>query len=87
MADNSGQNYLSQITQATGGINYWEGVGNPVSTTPFLQQFQHSIAESYIATFNAPVGNAPQRDLVRIKFTAAKTKLHAPDKVRPGNTE
>ena len=86
-ADSSGQNYLSQITQATGGVNLWEGVGNPVSTAPFLSKFQSALAETYIATFNAPLGNNPQRDLVRVKFTAAKTKLHAPEKVRPGNVE
>ena len=86
-ADNSGQNYLSQITQSTGGVNLWEGVGNPVSTLPFLRQFQGAIAETYIATFNAPVGRDPARDLVRVKFTAAKAKLHAPEKVRPGNVE
>jgi len=87
MADNSGQNYLSQITQATGGVNYWEGVGNPVSTAPFLRNFQAAINETYIATFLAPAGNNPSRDLVRIKFTAPKAKLLAPSKVRPGNTE
>ena len=33
-------------------------------------------------------GNAVyERDLVRVKFTAAKTKLHAPEQVRPGNVE
>jgi hypothetical protein len=83
----SGQDYLNQIAQATGGVNLWQGVGNPVSTAPFLQQFQHAIAETYIATFNAPPGNNPERDLVRVKFTAAKTKLHAPEQVRPGNVE
>jgi hypothetical protein len=86
-ADSSGQNYLSQITQATGGVNLWEGVGNPVSTAPFLSKFQSAIAETYIATFNAPLGNNPPRDLVRVKFTAAKTKLRAPEQVRPGTVE
>jgi hypothetical protein len=80
--------FLSQITQGTGGTNYFEGGnGNPVSTAPFLQQFQRSIAQTYIATFNAPAINNPQHDLVRVKFTAAKTKLHAPEAVRPGNVE
>jgi hypothetical protein len=83
----SGQDYLNQIAQATGGVNLWQGVGNPVSTAPFLQQFQRAIAETYIATFNAPLGNNPERDLVRVKFTAAKVKLHAPEKVFPGNVE
>ena len=86
MTDSSGQDYLSQITQATGGVNLWEGVGNPVSTAPFLA-VSGALAETYIATFNAPLGNNPERDLVRVKFTAAKTKLHAPEKVRPGNVE
>jgi hypothetical protein len=85
--NNSGQNYLNQIAQATGGVNLWQGLGDPVSTAPFLQQFQHAIAETYIATFNAPLGNNPARDLVRVKFTAVKTKLYAPDLVRPGNVE
>jgi len=87
-ADNSGQNYLSQITQGTGGISYWEGVGNPVSMAPFLHQFQGAIAETYIATFIAPAGKNPQRDLVHVKITSAtKTKLRTPQQVRPGNQE
>jgi hypothetical protein len=85
--NNSGQNYLSQLTAGTGGIDLWEGVGNPVSTAPFLSKFQSALAETYIATFNAPLGNNPAHDLVRVKFTAAKTKLRAPEQVRPGNQE
>jgi hypothetical protein len=85
--NSSGQGYLSQIAQGTGGINYWEGIGNPVSTEPFLRLFQGAIAETYIATFNAPAGKDPERDLVRVKFSAANTKLHAPEKVRPGTVE
>jgi hypothetical protein len=82
MADNSGQNYLSQITQATGGINYWEGVGSPVSSRPFLQQFQHSIAESYIATFNAPaMGNDPG-GLVYVKFDVVKPPKPPKSKIK-----
>jgi hypothetical protein len=54
---------------------------------PFLELFQHAIAETYIATFIAPAGKDPQRDMVRVKFSAPKTKLHAPEAVRPGNQE
>jgi hypothetical protein len=86
-ADNSGQNYLAQVTQGTGGISLWEGLGNPVSMAPFLGQFQNAIAETYVATFLAPVGRNPQKDMVRLKFSAPKTKLHAPEEVRPGNVE
>lgn len=84
-ANFSGQSYLQQLTEGTGGTNYWEGVGNPVSTAPFLSQFQHAVAETYVATFNAPAGK--DRDLVRVKFSAPGAKLHAPEMVRPGNQE
>jgi hypothetical protein len=48
--------------------------------------FQHAVAETYIATFSAPASSNPQ-NMVRIKFSAAKTKLRAPEQVRPGNQE
>jgi hypothetical protein len=86
-ADNSGQSYLAQLTQATGGVSYWEGVGNPVSMAPFLKMFQAAIAETYVATFNAPLGKDPTRDMVHVNFSAAKVKLHTPNYVRPGNVE
>jgi len=80
--------YLSEITQGTGGTNYYEGgAGNPTSTAPFLQQFQRSIALTYIATFNAPPVNYPQHDLIGVKFSAPNTKLRATEKVRAGNVE
>lgn len=87
MTNSSGQDYLNQVTQSTGGVNYWQGIGNPVSTAPFLAMFRHAIAETYVATFLAPAGNNPERDLVRIKFTAARTRLRAPERVLPGNRE
>jgi hypothetical protein len=86
-ADNSGQSYLAQLTEATGGVNYWEGVGNPVSLAPFLKQFQQSLAETYVAGFAAPAGHDPQRDLVHVKISAPHAKLHAPSQVLPGNRE
>jgi len=86
-ADNSGQNYLQQLTQATGGTSFWEGSGNPVSMAPFLGMFQHAIAETYVATFPAPASGNPQKDLLRVKITAPNTKLRAPEEVRAGNQE
>jgi hypothetical protein len=86
-ANNSGQSYLAQLAGGTGGVSYWEGIGNPPSTAPFLAQFQHALAETYIATFLAPTGKNPQRDLVRVKFSAPAAKLHAPEMVLPGNQE
>ena len=78
----SGQSYLSQVSQATGGTAYFQGLGNPVSMKPFLSQFTKAISESYIASFAAPSG----KDLVQLKLSTKlpRTKLQAPAEVRPG---
>ncbi|GGA62199.1 hypothetical protein GCM10011507_12150 [Edaphobacter acidisoli] len=80
----SGQSYLQQVADATGGTSFYQGSLSPVSLTPFLDQFKKAVSESYVATFTAS-GN---KDLVRInvKTNLAKTKLRAPQLVRPGNT-
>ena len=84
----SGQSYLSQIAQGTGGTPYFEGMGSPVSLAPFLANFQRAISETYIATFSARSVKNPEKELLHLKLTSAtKTKLHAPEEVRPGNQE
>ena len=81
----SGQSYLSQVAEGTGGRAYYQGVGNPVSLQPYLVNFQRDVAESYIATFNATAG----RDLlqVRVKSTVPHLKLRATQQVLAGNVE
>jgi hypothetical protein len=80
----SGQSYLAQLADGTGGRSYWQGNGNPVSTEPYLEQFSKDISETYVATFPA-VG----KDLidVRIKTTVPKLKVRAARLVRAGNIE
>jgi len=77
----SGQNYLTALAEGTGGRAYYQGLGNPVSLTPFLKQFTDSIAESYVVSYDA----AGSR-LVDLSFstTIPKTKLRAPKLVLPG---
>jgi hypothetical protein len=77
----SGQSYLAQVADATGGTAYFEGNSNPVSLLPFFKQFEKAISETYVATFDAS-----GRDLVRIKASTdlPKTHLRTADQVRPG---
>lgn len=79
----SGQSYLSQVAEGTGGRAYFEGVGNPVSMAPFLDEFRKAIAETYVASFDAP-GN---KELVPLKVSTNlhSAKLRAPEQVHPGN--
>ena len=80
----SGQSYLSQVAEGTGGKSYYQGSGNPVSLQPYLEQFQHDIAETYVAGFNAE-----GRGLVgvRVRSNIPKLKVRSALQVLPGNVE
>jgi hypothetical protein len=80
----SGQNYLSEVAEGTGGRTYYQGTGSPVSIAPFLKQFRAAIAETYVATFEAPAN----KNLVRIKLSTSlpNTKVRAAQEIRPGTT-
>jgi len=82
----SGQSYLAQTADGTGGRSYYEGTGSPVSLAPYLAQFQHAISETFVASFPAKVKG---KELVRIKAETkvSGTKLRAAEEVRPGNAE
>ena len=84
----SGQSYLAQVSQGTGGVAYWQGIGNPVSMVPFLNDFKRSVSETYVATFQA-TATGKNKNLVRIKTTTDLhgVRLRAPDSVRAGNME
>jgi hypothetical protein len=78
----SGQSYLLQVAQGTGGTAYYQGTGSPVSLIPFLKQFQNALAETYVATF--PVDANKKMVSLKLSTTLPKTKLNAPQEVRPG---
>jgi hypothetical protein len=79
----SGQSYLLQVAQGTGGEAYYQGTGSPVSLAPFLKQFQNALAETYVATFPVEASNKKMVTL-KLSTTLPKTKLNAPQEVRPG---
>jgi hypothetical protein len=78
----SGQSYLAQTAEATGGISFYQGLGNPVSLAPYLKQFQTAIAETYVATFAVPAS----KNLARLTASTnlPKTKVRSPNQVRAG---
>ena len=88
-ANFSGQSYLKQVSDSTGGDAYYEGTGNPVSFQPFLKQFGQAISETYIATFAADPKGEGREQLLRLKVNSSlpKLKLRHADQVRPGNHE
>ncbi len=79
----SGQSYLLQVAQGTGGAAYYQGTGSPVSLVPFLKQFQNALAETYVATFPVEANNKKMVSL-KLSTNLPKTKVNAPTQVRPG---
>lgn len=85
----SGQSYLQQVGEATGGELFNEGPITPVSLAPYFAQFQHALTESYVLGFMATSNGGRSNTLIpiRVKTSQHGVKLHAPDNVHPGVDE
>jgi hypothetical protein len=79
-ANDAGQNLLSEVTTATGGNSYWIGVGNPVSLSPYFDDFSRRLHNQYELGFAAPLSGRPQTANLKIKINAPDVKVTAPQK-------
>ena len=80
-ATDSGQNLLTQLTQATGGNSYWQGFGDPVSLQPYLEDIERRLDNQYEVSFMAPFKDKPQVESFKLKLSAPGTKVDAPQQV------
>jgi VWFA-related protein len=82
LVTDGGQNYLTQISDSTGGQVYLEGLGNPVSFAPFLSDIQRKLQNQYELTYvsSAKPGLQP----IRVKTTQPNTNLKWPARVPVG---
>ena len=86
-ANNTGQNLLQEITQATGGKSFWEGTGNPVSFQPYLEELTRRFQNQYELSFVTTLKGKPEVDSLKLKFKAPGAEVDAPQQVfvaRPG---
>jgi hypothetical protein len=85
----SGQSYLQQVAEATGGELFNLGTIPPPSLAPYLNQFRKAIEESYSVSFLASANNEKRDTLTQIKVTTeqAGVKIRAPEGVHPGVNE
>jgi VWFA-related protein len=81
-ATNTGQNYLTQLSAATGGKVYTEGFGNPVSFAPFLSDIQHKLQNQYELSFVSSSKSGLQP--IRVKTSQPNTSLLYPAQVPIG---
>jgi hypothetical protein len=80
-ATNDGQSLLSEVTQATGGRPYFQGLSNPVSFDPFFSDLQKRLNNQYELGFTAPTRSKSQVDSLKVKLDQPDTKLDAPQRV------
>ncbi len=77
---NAGQSLLSEVAQATGGYSYWIGYGNPVSLTPWFDDFSERLKNQYELGFLAPLHGKAQVESLKVKIAARGVKTTAPQK-------
>ena len=84
----SGQDYLQQVANATGGQLLSGGL-TPVELAPYLRDFRKYIAESYSVNFLASSTREKGNTLVPIKVKTSQSgvKIYAPDAVHPGTVQ
>ena len=85
----SGQSYLQQVADATGGESFYQGTITPPSLAPYLDEFRKSLSESFLVTFDANATHEKNNTLLPIKIKSEQggVKIHAPEAVHPGLTE
>jgi hypothetical protein len=81
---NAGQNLLLEVTQATGGKSYWEGIGNPVSIDPYLGDIRRRLNNQYELSFAYPIGHKPEVESMKLKVNGVQAKVDAPQQVFVG---
>lgn len=79
--ENWGQNFLSMLSDATGGESYFIGFGPPVSFAPFLKEISENLDHQYLLTFQAQAQNKAGLQPVKVSVKEKDASLAAPDKV------
>ncbi len=79
--ENWGQNFLSQLSDETGGESYMIGFGAPVSFQPFLQQITQQMQHQYVLTFIAKPQSKSGLQPVKVRILEKDASIAAADKV------
>ena len=83
-ANFSGQNLLQQVTQATGGNSYWQGMGNPVSFQPYFKDIDKRLQNQFEIGVTAPVSKSGVNSM-KVKLNNTSGKLDAPQQIYLGH--
>jgi hypothetical protein len=78
--NNAGQNLLLQLDEATGGISYWEGTGNPVTLEPYFSDLSRRWNNQYELSFTAPLKGKAEIQTLKVKSSTKNVKVDAPQR-------
>jgi hypothetical protein len=76
-----GQNFLSMLSDETGGESYMIGLGSPVSFQPFLQQIAAQWQNQYLLTFSAKPEDKSGLQTLKVSIAEKDASIAAPDRV------
>ncbi len=77
----AGQNYLTQVADATGGTLYYQGLTNPVSLVPFLADFTRRLDNQYELAVPVKTEKKESYASLKVKTEVGGVKLTAPQRV------
>jgi len=78
---NWGQNYLSQLSDETGGESYYLGFGAPVSFAPYLDDLGRRLTRQYLLTFLAKPERKAGFQSFKLRTEVPNAELVAADRV------
>jgi hypothetical protein len=78
---NWGQNYLSQLSDETGGESFYLGSGAPVSFSPYLDDLSRRLLHQYLLTFLAKPVKKAGMQVVKLRTEVSNAELVAADSV------
>lgn len=80
----SGSNYLTDLSESTGGELLSPGTLNPPSIDAFLDRFQKALERSYLVTFDA-LGHGNHLQSLKANSNVHGVKVHAAREIHVGN--
>jgi VWFA-related protein len=78
---NSGQNFLSEIADGTGGEAYYLANDSPVSFTPYFNELTERMKHQYLLTFDAQPGPKSGFQPIKVSTEVPNVDLVAPKRV------
>ncbi len=78
---NIGQNFLSQLSDETGGESYYLGFGAPVSFAPYFQEIQQRLTNQYVLSFQAAAQKKSELQPVKVRVLEKDASIAAADRV------